>query len=339
MHKLKTFLRRVRTMSLRRMLLYAGKARADSGKPTLFILFDMLWCAFRYGVGYLDYLTFGFVHLGARQRRTYMTMNDNLRLTRALNDPEKKALFEDKIAFLALFQPFIGRDWLDLRKASDAEFAAFTAGHPVFFAKETGNYGGHGVERICVQAGEDLPALQRRLVGAQQFLAEQAVVQHPEMDRLCASSVNTLRIVTLAKGGEIHVMYSLVRMGSGGAPVDNISSGGMYAPVRGGRIAAPAFCDRTGEYYEVHPATGTALVGFAIPLFGEALALVRRAAAVVPEVRYVGWDIAITQSGPVIIEGNTLPSYDMCQNYRHLGEQKTGVKPRFIEVLGDEFFA
>ena len=73
MHKLKTFMRRVRTMSLKRMMMYAEKAGADSNKPKVWILLDMLWCVFRYGVGYLDYLTFGFVHLSAAQRRTYMT--------------------------------------------------------------------------------------------------------------------------------------------------------------------------------------------------------------------------------------------------------------------------
>ena len=40
---------------------------------------------------------------------------------------------------------------------------------------------------------------------------------------------------------------------------------------------------------------------------------------------------------PVPVEGNTLPSYDMCQNYGHI-DNKTGVKPRFVEILGEEYF-
>ncbi len=338
MHKLKTFLRRMRTMSFRRMAMYADKARADSGRPKLLILVDMFWCVFRYGVGYLDYLTFGFVHLSAAQRRTYMTMNDNLRLTRTLNDPVKKDLFEDKLAFVRQFGDYINRGWLDLRTASQEEFAAFLRRFPVVFAKQTDNFGGHGVSRIRAVDNQDVAALYAELLENRQYLIEQEVVQHIEMNRLCQKSVNTIRVVTLLKDGEVHVMYALVRMGSGESYVDNISSGGMYAPVQDGVITAPAFCDKTGEYYEIHPATGTKLVGFEIPMFREGIELVRRAALVVPEVRYVGWDIAISTDGPVIIEGNTIPSYDMCQNYHHLAERKIGVKPRFVQVLGKEFY-
>ncbi len=338
MQKLKTFLRRLRTSSLRRMWMYAGKARADSGRPQWLIALDMVWCVLRYGVGYLDYLTFGFVHQKDAARRTYMTMNDNLRLVRGLNVEAARDEFEDKVKFATRFDAFMRRDWIDLRQAGEDGFAAFAAKHPVFFAKEANNFGGYGVSRVSVDARQETGALYAKLMESRQVLCEEAVRQHSEMRRLSPSSVNTIRIVTLAKGGEVTVMYALVRMGSGQSHVDNISSGGMYAPVdENGVIYAPAFCDKTGEYCDTHPATGTEIIGFAIPLFAEAVEMVRRAATVVPGVRYVGWDVAISEDGPLLIEGNTIPSYDMCQNYRHLREPKRGVKPRFMEVLGEEF--
>ncbi len=338
MQKLKTFFRRLRSSSLRRMGMYAGKARADSGKPKWIIVLDMFWCVARYGVGYLDYLTFGFVHQKAAARKTYMTMNDNLRLVKGLNVEADRDEFEDKTKFVARFNAFVRRDWIDLRQAGREGFAAFAEAHPVFFAKEPSNFGGYGVSRIRMSEEPDAGVLFDRLLEGKQFLCEEAVVQHIEMNRLAQKSVNTIRVVTLAKDGQAHVMYALVRMGSGQTHVDNISSGGMYAPVgEDGVIFAPAFCDKTGEYYEVHPATGTKIVGFAIPMFAEAMEMVKRAATVVPGVRYVGWDVAISKDGPLLIEGNTIPSYDMCQNYRHLREPKRGYRPRFIAVLGDEF--
>ena len=63
----------------------------------------------------------------------------------------------------------------------------------------------------------------------------------------------------------------------------------------------------------------------------------KKAALVVPQVGYVGWDVAITPERPVLVEGNTLPSYDMCQNYGHI-DNKTGVKPKFTAILGEEYF-
>ena len=338
MQKLKTFFRRLKSSSLRRMGLYADKARADSGRAKWLIVLDMLWCVARYGVGYLDYLTFGFVRQNAAARRTYMTMNDNLRLVKGLNVEAERDEFEDKTKFVARFGAFVRRDWIDLRAAGREGFAAFAAKHPVFFAKEPRNFGGYGVSRVRMVDEPDAGALFDRLLEGKQFLCEDAVVQHIEMNRLSQTSVNTIRVVTLAKNGQAHVMYALVRMGSGETHVDNISSGGMYAPAgEDGVIYAPAFCDKTGEYCDVHPKTGTKIVGFEIPMFGEAIEMVKRAAGVVPGVRYVGWDVAISRDGPLLIEGNTIPSYDMCQNYRHLREPKLGCRPRFVEVLGDEF--
>ncbi len=335
MAKLKTFFRRVRTMSLKRMVHCAKQARTQKRKPLLWILIDMVWCSFRYGVGYLDYLSFGFVTQPAAKRKTYMTMNDNLALIRHLNNKEKTQLFEDKCAFLQLFSAFVGRESLDLRACTAESFAAFCTRHPVFFAKEPDNYGGLGVRRIALDPDRDIPALQAQLCTDGQFCIEEAIVQHAEMARLNASSVNSVRIVTVLCGETIHVMYAILRVGSGGSAVDNISSGGMYAPLdETGVVTAPAFCDRTADYYEVHPTSGARLAGFSIPLFAQAVEMIRRAALVVPEVRYTGWDVAITKDGPVIIEGNTRPAYDMCQNYRHLGADKTGIKPRFQAILG-----
>ncbi|MDO4566148.1 MAG: sugar-transfer associated ATP-grasp domain-containing protein [Oscillospiraceae bacterium] len=339
MQKLKTFLRRLSKMSFKRMKMYAEKAAARSGRPALLIMLDMVWCSFVYGVGYLDYLTFGFVWQSAKKRRSFMTMNDNLSLVRRLNPAEKREVFEDKALFARRFADFMGRGFTDLRESGERGFRAFCQKHPVVFAKETHGFGGHGVLRLRSEKIEDFSALYKELCAKEMFLIEQEAAQHIDMNRLNQSSVNTVRIVTLEKDGEVYIMYALIRMGSGEGYVDNISSGGMYAPLDSeGKISAEAFCDRTGEYYSEHPATHTALIGFQVPYFKEALELVKRAAKLAEGVRYIGWDVAVCKDGPVFIEGNTIPSYDMCQNYRHLGPDKTGVKPKFVAVLGSEFY-
>lgn len=56
--------------------------------------------------------------------------------------------------------------------------------------------------------------------------------------------------------------------------------------------------------YESHPVTKTQIVGFKIPYWEEIIKMVTEAAWIVPQVRTVGWDIAVTKSGPLIIEGN-----------------------------------
>ncbi len=45
-----------------------------------------------------------------------------------------------------------------------------------------------------------------------------------------------------------------------------------------------------------HPVTGEVIVGFQIPFWNQIIELVKELAYVVPQVRYVGWNIAITEN-------------------------------------------
>jgi hypothetical protein len=53
-----------------------------------------------------------------------------------------------------------------------------------------------------------------------------------------------------------------------------------------------------------HPDTGVLFSGFAIPRWHDACALAVSAARQFAPIRTVGWDIAITPTGPVVVEGN-----------------------------------
>lgn len=330
----KNFIWRVQSSSLKRMRMYVRQIHEESGVPKPLIVSDMLWCILRYGVGYLEYQVFGFVYVRGKKRRTFMTMKDNLALVESVNDKQYDPIFTDKSKFNHRFAAYIGREWLDLRQADLAAFSAFVREKDYIFAKEADGFGGVGVTRVNLKAEPDIPGLYQRLKENRQFVVEERILQHPELDRLCPSSINTIRIVTLAVEGKVHVMYSLIRIGNGKNHVDNISSGGLYCPVdETGVLFKPGFCDKTGAYYEEHPMTKTRLVGFQIPFYDRAVALCKRAALEVPQVGYVGWDVAIRPDGPILVEGNTIPGYDMCQNYYHLREDKTGVLPRFQAVL------
>ncbi|MDR3344837.1 MAG: hypothetical protein LBT21_04520 [Oscillospiraceae bacterium] len=318
--KLKTLLRRIARMSFDRLRSNLEQVHAQSGRARLIILCDMLWCALRYGVGYLDYNVFGFAFVRGKLRQTYFTMNHNQRLSERVNNAETRALFVDKIRFNAHFAEYLGRDWLDLRTADADDFARFLEGKESFFAKKPDDCGGNGIEKITVTAETDAAALREQLLQNGQTLAEETLRQHPNLDSLNPAGVNTLRLCTVQKDGYARLMYAILRIGSGKSAVDNISAGGMYCPVDAqGVITADAFCDKAFGTLAVHPMTGAEFTGFRVPLFDEAVALALKAAQETPEMGYVGWDAAITPEKPVLVEGNAVPSYDMSQNYRHVG--------------------
>ena len=338
MGKLKIFFRRLFGGSFKRMFKQMELIHKETGAARFPMFFDMIWCIFRYGVGYMDYHVFGFAKIKGKKRRTFMTMNDNTAISHALNSREYFKYFDDKALFDAEFREFIGRDFIDLRDNDAAALEVICRGKENVFAKHTNDFGGSGISREKITPETDYEALYKRLCDNKQYLVEEQLRQHKKMKTLSPSSVNTIRIVTLYYNNEAHFMYALVRMSNGTSCVDNICSGGMYVSIcEDGVIRKPAYCDETGEYYRAHPFTKTEFNGFEIPMFEQAVELCKRAALVFPKVAYIGWDVAITPDGPVLVEGNTLPSYDMVQNYEHIDE-KTGIKPRFEAVLGKDFF-
>ena len=162
---------------------------------------------------------------------------------------------------------------------------------------------------------------------------EDVLQQHEVLNQLNPSSINTLRVVTILNESGPHIVYAHIRIGNSDRPVDNLHSGGMFAPIDldKGVIQYPAY-DKARHTYTEHPRTHTTIQGFAIPYWEEAKAMCLEASQIVPQMRYVGWDVAITPNGPVFVEGNNLPGYDILQMPPHTPD-KIGMLPTFRQYV------
>ena len=65
-----------------------------------------------------------------------------------------------------------------------------------------------------------------------------------------------------------------------------------------------AYQDITKTPEDVHPITGVPIVGFQIPYWSDTKKLCRKAASHNKANRSIGWDVAITETGPSFVEGN-----------------------------------
>ena len=119
------------------------------------------------------------------------------------------------------------------------------------------------------------------------------------------------------------------KIGNGGV-TDNFSSGSMYTFVRDGKIIVPAI-DRDDNIFYEHPISKINIVGYKIPNYDKAIDLVKECAKKVPEVKYVGWDVAITDSDAVIIEGNCFPG--VYQIKPSFVKEKVGLIPIFEKAM------
>jgi hypothetical protein len=333
MGKIKYLARCIIAMNPARMLASVKQIAKENNKFALFIFMDMVWCALRYGAGHTDYRLMGFAGMPHRRRATHVTRGINNEYIRRLNKRGDYHKFDNKAVFNSIFAEYVGRDWLNLNEATAEDFARFASGRRELIVKPLNSINGRGVERLTLTPETDIPALYARLKADGQPLAEECVCQHPDMARLYPHSVNTLRLVTVAGPDTVHVVYRGVRMGAGGRVVDNLNFGGMIAVVNENGMIFTDATDKNNDVFSAHPDTGVTLKGVRLPFFNEAQEAARRAARLVPGIRYVGWDIAITEKGPVFIEGNHNPGYDTYQPRAYQLENEIGLVPVFTKIF------
>lgn len=170
-----------------------------------------------------------------------------------------------------------------------------------------------------------------------EFLFQEAIRQHTHLNLLNPSSVNTLRIDTfIDASGKVNVLSGYIRMSINNNYVDNISSGGCMVGVdmESGRLRKYGYTDfysNSNERLPSHPITKTVFEGFKIPFIPETKDLVTEAASVMPGLRLIGWDVAIGEDGPILVEGNS--DYGLRGNDMHYGGYRT--HPVFKKILGE----
>ena len=333
MRRILYLIKRILKMDYKGLFKTVKAVHKKSGVGRIKLFIDIVKCGLKYGAGYKDYELCEWWNLNAEQRATYVTRGINNTIVTLLNNKEYYHILDNKIEFNNKFGEYLGRKWLDMSTATFDDFKAFLEGLDIIISKPSAEACGRGVEKINVLDYPTAEALFEHLKGLNSGLLEEFVVQHEAVSKLYPLSVNTYRIVTVLTNGEPHIVYAFIRIGNGGRFVDNINAGGMAAPINieTGIIEYPAF-DKDSIYYETHPYTNCPIKGYQLPQWDKAVEAVLKAATVVPEVGYVGWDVAATENGVVLIEGNPFPGHDILQMPPHVPD-KIGMLPQFKKYI------
>ena len=333
MSKLTYAFKRALKMDWKRMFQTAAMLHKKTGKGRLWLVADMVRCALKYNAGYMDYKIAHMYDLNDAQRRTVITRGISNGIVRRMNDKAYWHFFDDKTEFNTLFADQVGRKWIKTDEQLTAEqLAEFLKDLPSVLYKPLEGSSGVGIVKFAAEDWADLPAFLKKIQGMGPGLLEELLVQHPEMSRLCPTSVNTVRIATLLGDKQEGIVYAFLRIGNGKV-MDNVDQGGMAARVDldSGRLLTVA-ADKAGNVFDKHPMTGTPIIGFTIPYFEEAKEMCLAAMRKVPQVRFVAWDVAITADGPRFIEGNSFPSHAVPQFAAHYPDG-IGILPEFRKFI------
>lgn len=310
----------------------ARKTARIHGRSFPLVLIDMLWSAGFKRVGFNDYIEFDFAILSRAERATWVTSPLALELSKKFDDPAYVHHFHDKIEFNKLFDRFLGREWLDLGAADAEALRAFSERHPVIIGKMPVSKSGFGVSRHDTSSVTDWEAFHAELIAKGEMLVEERITQHPVLEAIAPGTANTTRVTTFVKDDGTVAIINMAQKFGRGKVSDQGAFGGFYTALHEDGRAMGMGYDIHGEVYETHPDTGARIADFQLPMMDEVRALITDVALVVPQVRYVGWDIVVTASGPVLVEGNW--GAGVFENKPSATGIRSGHLPRYRAAMG-----
>jgi hypothetical protein len=138
------------------------------------------------------------------------------------------------------------------------------------------------------------------------FLIEERIRPHPELAGFIGPTLCSIRVLTIvARDGSPQIVGSVFKLQPKPVGVDHLLYGGLACWVDPDTGALGPGRTRTNyEYTSVIPGTDRSFVGYRLPCWPEVKSVALKAAAAFPWARAIGWDIAIADRGPVLIEGN-----------------------------------
>lgn len=142
-------------------------------------------------------------------------------------------------------------------------------------------------------------------------LVQSLLINHKDINVIYPHSINTIRVVTINPNysdnvDDVIVLGSLLRVGAKGSVVDNWAKGGLVVGINNnGRLMKYGFYKPGyGTKTEIHPDSNFKFEGHIIPYYEKIISLCKLFHSKLYKIHSIGWDVAVTEDGPIFIEGN-----------------------------------
>lgn len=261
-----------------------------------------------------EYLYFQYEKLSRQGRREFVTELEKVWFCDKVNSDEVFDIFYNKGKIYSNYAPYYKREACVMMSKDDniASMDSFLSRHHEVVIKPIRSSMGKGVMRLRDANVATVIAIMDNYPSG--IIAEEVIHQHPEMAAPHPQSVNTVRITTYIVNGKVNIIKRpFMRFGQGDNVVDNGAQGGLFAAIDIESGIVTDVVGKNGKRYVLHPDTKMPLVGFKVPRWEEALSFAKELAGVLPFCRYVGWDLALTEDGWIMVEGNSHGQFIGCQ--------------------------
>lgn len=172
---------------------------------------------------------------------------------------------------------------------------------------------------MCEVNGQSwAPAQLHSTFGKGFWIIQPEVKPHQAIRAINDTSLNTLRIVTINTGQSIRLLPGYLSLATGKSHSDRWGDGGIYIGVNyeQSRLHQTGYgLDRKGKVitYAKHPDSGILFEGYSLPYITQAIEICLKAHKLFPYHYLIGWDLAICEDGPYILEANETPGMNAIQ--------------------------
>lgn len=290
---------------------FVNYAIKETGRSKCSIYCDLFCNSLRYNISILEYFQFGFYRETSTKdyKESWAGTGYMYEYQGFMNPRKYRYLLEDKTVFAKVYGKFMHHHAASLEELkSDSrlgeQILANSSGKIVFKLKD-GDCG-RGVE-VSEAKLYDVQKMISHMEQTGAGLVEDFVQQHESINKLSPTALNTVRVFTqLMPNDEVEILGCRLRISVHGV-TDNLAGGNIAAfidPETGIVVDNGIYSDITKPEEEFHPGTGMRIKGTQIPFWKETIALAKEMAVMDTRNRSIGWDIAITSTGPDVIEGN-----------------------------------
>ena len=243
-----------------------------------------------------------------------------------LESPKAVREFLEKASF-----PIFGKPTNSLQSLGSARFNSYDKGQGRLTMS---NGKSVGVEELWSE-------IETHFNGA--YLFQECVETHTVLKEMCGSGVPTIRVVTLDRGNGPEIFRVCAKLTGNGNVADNFwRAGNMLAPVDAatgvlGKALTGMGID--GQRLDIHPDTGKQIEGVQLPHWDAIREAAISAATLTKGSLIIGFDIAVSPDGPVIIEANYDPHLIMLQVAHQKGvldEHMLGAMDYMKRIIADE---
>lgn len=306
-------------------------------------LYQSIYDYWVYGNNIAEEFYFNFRTKTHDEKKKYITFRNRYLYYDYLNEKKDAHMLKDKYEAYQLLQPYYNREIIQIGGAEDYDiFCEFVEKHPEFVVKPTDLSLGIGVHKVCCVNYKDMKTLFNTILeeginlnreypwSRKPFVVlEEIIEQADELAAIHPYSVNGVRVTTVRIGDKVHIYFPWFKIGANKEFITSEPQGALMAGIDSNTgIVNTIGYTENGESFECHPLTNTRIQGYVIPRWQELVELCNTLSKLFPSIRYVGWDMALTQKGWCVIEGNDYGEFMWQLIYGR------GMKKEFEELVG-----